>query len=103
MTDLIEQNRPAVADLCRQFGVASLEAFGSAVTGDFDPDRSDIDFIVEFAPGQDLGPWMSHYIKFKEALQTLLGRSVDLVMSTAMKDPYFIREANKTRRQVYAA
>ena len=103
MIDLIEQNRSALADLCRHFGVASLEVFGSAVTGDFDPTRSDIDFIVEFAQEQDLGPWMSHYFAFKEALQTLLGRPVDLVMPEAMKNPYFIRDANKTRRPIYAA
>ena len=48
MIELIEQHRPDLADLCRRFGVHRLEVFGSAADGQFDPTRSDIDFLVEF-------------------------------------------------------
>ena len=48
MIDIIEQNRPEVAALCNRFGVHSLEVFGSAADGAFDPARSDIDSLVEF-------------------------------------------------------
>ena len=50
MIALIEKNRPEVAVLCSRFGVHSLEVFGLAAYGAFDPAHSDIDFLVEFSP-----------------------------------------------------
>ena len=47
-TDLAEANRQELADLCREYDVVSLELFGSAADGTFDPQRSDLDFLVEF-------------------------------------------------------
>lgn len=103
MIQLIEDNRQGIEEFCRRFHVARLEVFGSAVTGEFDPQRSDVDFLVEFREGQNLGPWLAHYQDFKASLEELLGRRVDLVMPKAMKNPYFIREVNRTRKLLYAA
>ncbi len=50
MIDLIEQNRAAIADLCRKFKVQRLDVFGSATSSQFDPARSDIDFIYTLQP-----------------------------------------------------
>ena len=83
--------------------MARLEVFGSAADDTFDAASSDVDFLVEFPPGENLGPWLSHYFDLKVELETLLGRKVDLVMPGAMRNPYFIREANQTRRVLYAA
>ena len=52
MIALIEQNRDALARLCRQFRVERLELFGSAAKGTFQPDSSDVDFLVTFADAQ---------------------------------------------------
>lgn len=41
-------DREEIARLCRAFGVKRLAVFGSATTDRFDPDRSDVDFLVEF-------------------------------------------------------
>ena len=103
MIPLIIQTRAAIEQLCRRFNVARLELFGSAADGTFDPHRSDVDFLIEFHPDQDLGPWLAHYFDFKAELERLLERKVDLVMPKAMKSPYFIREANRTRQLLYAA
>lgn len=48
--EIVEQNLPAIAELCRRFGVRRLDLFGSAAMGRFDPQRSDLDFLVEFEP-----------------------------------------------------
>lgn len=103
MIRLVEESREELAKLCRKYGVAKLEVFGSVTTAEFDPARSDIDFLVEFLPGQDLGPWLAHYQDLREELEQLLGRKVDLVMAGAARNPYFIREVERTRRVVYAA
>ena len=48
MTSIIQDNREAVEQLCRQFRVRRLELFGSAVGKKFDPKTSDLDFLVDF-------------------------------------------------------
>jgi uncharacterized protein len=68
-----------LAALCRQFGVRRLEVFGSTTSDAFDPQRSDRDFIVEFAgDGRSL---FDDYSMLKDALQSLCGRPVALVMA----------------------
>ncbi len=103
MVELLERNLNEIRLLCERHHVAKLEVFGSAADASFDPERSDIDFLVEFVPGQSLGPWMAHYFDLQKDLQDLLGRDVDLVMASSMKNPWFRREAKKTRRTLYAA
>lgn len=99
----IESRGPEIAILCARHGVVRLEVFGSAVAGGFDAATSDYDFLVEFAPDADLGPWLSEYFALKEELELLLGRPVDLVQSNAPTSEHFWREANASRRLVYAA
>ena len=62
----IATHRDELRDLCRRFQVRRLEVFGSAAReADFDPVRSDIDFLVEFGPeDEDL----ARFIDIKEAL-----------------------------------
>ena len=103
MIALLENKHRGLANLCRQFGVLRLELFGSACTTEFDPQRSDIDFLVEFPPGYDFGPWASRFTEFQKALSALLGRRVDLVMSSVLRDPWFRREVEKTRVTLYYA
>ena len=103
MPSLVDQHLDAIRALCREYGVARLELFGSAATDAFDPATSDVDFIVDYAPETDLGPWMTRYFELKERLEALLGRPVDLVMAGGMRSPRFIASANETRRLLYAA
>ncbi len=99
----LAEHLEAIRALCREFGVKRLEVFGSVCTDDFDPDESDIDFLVEYPEDYDFGPWIKRYFELQERLTALLGRSVDLVMVGAPKNPYFIRAMNETRQLLYAA
>jgi predicted nucleotidyltransferase len=104
MVSVLAERQTELASLCARFGVQRLEVFGSAATDtDFDPAASDLDFIVEFRADQNLGPWMRHFFAFRDALSELFGYPVDVVMSSAMKNPFFVREANRTRRILYGA
>jgi uncharacterized protein len=83
LADIAEKRQELVA-LCRHYGVVRLEVFGSASRGaDFKPERSDVDFLVTFTPAarNDLAA----FADFKEALEALLGRSVDLVEREAVE------------------
>ena len=105
MVDVLMHNLEAVAALCRKHGVRTLEVFGSAADGEFDPARSDIDFIVEFSPDAPMGPWLARYFNLRDDLSALLGFPVDLIMmnSPGLRNPYFAREVSRSRRVVYAA
>jgi predicted nucleotidyltransferase len=103
MLSLIEQNLEAIRLLCHEYQVTRLEIFGSTTRADFDPRRSDIDLLVEFAPGTDLGPWMARFFELQNRLEALLGRKVDLVMTTGVRNPYLLRSINQDRRLLYAA
>ena len=47
---IIDQHRAELQVLCQRFQVKTLELFGSATDGRFDPHRSDLDFLVDFLP-----------------------------------------------------
>jgi len=81
--DIVERCDAFVA-ICRRHGVSRLEVFGSAARGgDFDPARSDADFLVTFEPAvrNDLGA----LVELKDELEKLLGRPVDLVEREAVE------------------
>ena len=103
MITSIEEKRPALVELCQRFGIRKLDLFGSACTSDFNPSRSDLDFIVEFPPGYDFGPWLSRLSQFEQSLTQLFGRRVDLIMPSALRNPLFRREADKGRVTLYHA
>jgi predicted nucleotidyltransferase len=93
MHAVVSNKRDAVAELCRQFHVRRLEVFGSAARGtDFDAQRSDADFLIEFEPGCDSG--MAGFMELKEALERAIGRPVDLVDRAAVE-----RSRNYLRRR----
>jgi len=99
---LIEEKRKMLEELCRTYHVERLDIFGSAATGKFRPDASDIDFIVSFNRSSDMN-LADQYFGLWEDLRDMFGRDVDLVIERAMKNPYFIKAVNDTRRIVYAA
>ncbi len=103
MIALTTQQLAAIRELCHAFEVVKLELFGSGARADFDPERSDIDILVEYMPDIDLGPWLSRYFELQESLEVVLGRKVDLVMASALQNPRLIRSINEDRRVLYAA
>lgn len=64
-----------IAGFCQQRGIRKLSLFGSVLREDFDPERSDVDVLVEFLPGQTPG-W--EFFAWHEDLEAILGYKVDL-------------------------
>lgn len=102
MAPSIAQHRSQIADLCRQYRVHRLEVFGSAVGDSFDHDNSDVDFLVEFESLAE-GEHADTYFGLLESLKSLLSRDVDLVMTSAIRNPYFLKAIEPTRTLLYAA
>jgi uncharacterized protein len=102
-TTLVAQHRAELEALCRRFRVRRLELFGSsAATGQDRPGESDLDFLVEFESLPD-GGYADTYFGLLEALQSLFGRAVDLVIPSTIKNPYFPQSVERTKTLLYAA
>ena len=102
MIPLVEEKAVELGRLCRQFGVLRLDLFGSALTGRHDLDASDLDFLVEFG-SLALDSYADSYFGLLEALGQLFERPVDLVVESAIRNPYFMQSVDQTRTRIYEA
>jgi predicted nucleotidyltransferase len=96
----VEQQRLALAELCRRYRVRQLQLFGSAATGAFAPATSDLDFVAEFADTQ-AADYADRYFDFAEALERLFNRPVDVLTKRAIRNPYFRAEVERTAEVIY--
>lgn len=94
-------DREAIARACRAHDVRRLRLFGSAASDDFKPEHSDVDILVDFTPGTS-DPFDA-YFGLKEDLERILGRTVDLVMADAVRNPHFAASAFVGAEELYAA
>lgn len=88
-------------ELCLRYRVRSLHLFGSCVRGEAAPD-SDVDLLVEFERTGFKGAF-DQFMDFKQALESLLNRPVDLVIATHWRNPQFAEEVSRTKQLIYAA
>ena len=87
--------------LCQHYRVRQLRLFGSAAQGR-ERDDSDVDLLVEFAPGQ--APSAFELVDLRDALsQVFGGRPVDLAFNTALDNPYRRRAIEPQLRPLYPA
>ena len=89
--------------LTRPNGVRHLDLFGSAATGTFDPQRSDFDFVADFADRTPTPEYADRVLGFAEALESLLGRKVDVLTESALRESRFAESIAATRRPIYDA
>ena len=97
--DLIERNINKLTVLCKQHKVKELYIFGSILKQRFN-DSSDIDFLVQFDK-IDILDYFDNYMDFKEKLENLFGRQIDLVENQAIRNPIFREFLDRDKRLVY--
>ena len=102
MTGFLESQRETIAAACAKYGVLRLDAFGSAVRGDFRPRDSDVDLLVEFGP-MDPHARVDAYFDLLDDLRSIIGGEVDLVMADAVKNRYIAADIERTKQALYAA
>ena len=79
MTRRIYDHRRAILQLAQKHGAHNVRLFGSAARGE-DTDESDLDVLVEMEDGRSL----IDHVAFKQDLEDLLGRKVDVVTEAAL-------------------
>lgn len=86
-------------ELCHKYKVSKLYVFGSFVKGNF-TNKSDIDLIVLFEDVK-LEDYADNYFDFKYSLEDIFNRKVDLLEEKAIKNPFFKKSIEKTKRLIY--
>lgn len=97
--ELVERNTDKLIELCLRHKVGQLYLFGSVLTNQFN-ESSDIDFLVQFND-VDILEYFDNYMDFKEQLEALFGRSVDLVENQAIRNPVFRRIIDREKQLIY--
>ena len=98
---LIELNMQRIIDLCLKHKVKTLAVFGSILTDRFS-DQSDVDLLVNFdTTDHEKWDYVTNYFDFRDALERLFGRKVDLVVEKGLKNKYFIANVNRTKQMIY--
>ena len=100
MNPIVAERKQDLARLCEEHRVARLDVFGSAVTGEFDPETSDLDFLVTFREAADEDGFHKRF-RLQDALADLFGRKVDVVPERSITNPYFRANVEDTRDPVY--
>jgi hypothetical protein len=96
----IDLHKDKIEDLCKKWKIAEFSIFGSALREDFSP-KSDVDVLISFEP--DI-PWsLFDWVDMIEELQGILGRAVDLVEKSGLRNPFRRREILNSRQVIYAA
>ena len=85
--------------LCKEHKVKELYIFGSILTQRFN-DASDVDFLVQFE-NIDILDYFDNYMDFKEKLEILFERQVDLLENQAIRNPVFRKVLDRDKKLVY--
>lgn len=100
LTDEIAKRKKEFEDLCADHNVKFLYAFGSSITDRFDPDKSDIDLLVEmddndpFERGEKL-------LLLWDTLEDFFHKKVDLLTDSSVKNPYLRKHIDSTKILFY--
>jgi uncharacterized protein len=97
---IIREHLDGIVALARAYEVERLEVFGSVMTDRFDPERSDIDFLVQMQERGALDDFR-RYVGLEDALRGMLETPLDLILTDALRRESFRSEAAKTRCLVY--
>ena len=100
MKESIKTKLVEFLSLCKNHNVKNIYAFGSAVTGNFDDEKSDIDLLIEIDSedpiirGENL---MSIWDKFEDFFQ----KKVDLLTNSSIKNPILRKSIDNTKILIY--
>lgn len=98
---LIELNIAKIIELCKKYRVRTLAVFGSILTDRFNED-SDVDMLVNFdTTDHEHWDYVSNYFGFRDALEALFERKVDLIEADGIRNPLFRQAIDRTKQLIY--
>ena len=88
-----------INNLCRQYNVNKLFAFGSVLTDKFS-EKSDVDLIVDFDK-QTVNDYFINYFDFKYSLENIFKRDVDLLEEQPIRNSYLRKNIENSKVLIY--
>jgi hypothetical protein len=99
--NLIESNIDKIRLLCSKHKVSRLFVFGSVLKDSFNKD-SDIDLVVDFSK-VELDDYADNYFDFKEQLESIFNRPVDLLEEKGIRNPFLKKHIDFERQLIYGS
>ncbi|WP_264563944.1 MULTISPECIES: nucleotidyltransferase family protein [Flavobacterium] len=96
---IIDNNIDNLKKLCVIYNVEKMYLFGSSLNSSFN-EKSDVDLLVKFKQ-IELSKYFDNYINFKEKLESLFGREVDLLEEQTLKNPILIKSIDNSKELIY--
>ena len=96
----VEEHKYVIAKICADLRVKRLDVVGSAARDDFYPERSDIDVLVEF---EGVDRLFDRYFELKIRLEQQLGRQVDVIQDSAVRNPYVRKSLDQDKVRIYGS
>ena len=99
---VLNENLPKIRELCQKHKIKKLWVFGSVLTGNF-RDDSDIDFLHEWDEENISDEeYLDNLYDFIDELKSLFNRKIDFVHYPSLKNPYFLKDVDRTKVLLYA-
>ena len=95
----LEIHQKEINRICEKHHVEKLFVFGSILTEAFN-EASDIDLVVQFGK-VELSEYFNNFMGFKEEMEALLDRKVDLIENKAVKNPIFRKILDRDMQNIY--
>jgi uncharacterized protein len=98
--NLITRNIEDINRICMQHQVEQLFIFGSIKTDNFN-DKSDIDILIQFSHLVNPAEYFENYMDFKEKMESVLNRDIDIVENQSVRNPIFRKILDREKILVY--
>ena len=100
LSTLIKERYTDFLNLCRSHKVSKIYAFGSSITQDFNPKKSDIDIVVKINI-DDPADRGEALLSLWDKLEALFNIKVDLLTEDSIRNPYLKSSINRTKKLIY--
>jgi hypothetical protein len=98
--NLITRNIEEISRICEQHQVEQLFIFGSIKSDKFN-ERSDIDLLLQFSHLIDPAEYFDNYMDFKEKMESVFNREIDIVENQAVRNPIFRKILDREKVLIY--
>jgi len=82
LKQLLQEKREEILEIAAKHGAFNVRVFGSVARGE-ETENSDIDFLIDYDLNK-ISPWFP--VRLIRDLEGLLGRKVDVVTETGLKE-----------------
>jgi predicted nucleotidyltransferase len=100
LKDSIKVSPNEFVNLCKNYEVKTLYAFGSSITENFKEDSSDIDLLIELET-EDPIQRGENLLNLWDKLELFFQRKVNLLTFNSIKNPYLKKNIEATKQLIY--